>query len=78
MSYNTNSDNSDLVKELSELGMVVGGLLALEHKISYGRWTDEDKEECHGRFGLGLLVLSALVNLNIDSQEPQTNYSYDY
>ena len=78
MSYNNNSDNSDLVKELSELGMVVGGLLVLEHKLSNGRWTDEDKEECHGKFGLGLFFISALIRLNVDLQGPQTNYSYDY
>lgn len=78
MRYNDEEEPSDSIKELSELGMWVGGLLALEHYVSNGRWTDEDKDECHGKIGIGLFVLSALVRLNIDPQGPQTKYSYDY
>ncbi len=78
MSYIANRDKSDLIKKLSELGMVVGAGLVIEHKLSNGRWTDEDKEDCHGKVGVLLFVVSALVRLNIDPQGPQTNYSYDY
>ena len=75
MSYITNSDRSDLIKKLSELGMVVGAGLVIEHKLSNGRWTDEDKEECHGKVGIALFFVSALVRLTIDPQGPQPTYS---
>jgi hypothetical protein len=55
--------SSDSFKELCEWGMLIGGLAALEHYLINGRWTDEDKDECHGKFGLGLFVVSLFGRL---------------
>ncbi len=55
--------SSDSIKDLCDLGMLIGGGLAIEHYVSNGRWTDEDKEECHGKYGLGLFIISLIGRL---------------
>lgn len=45
-------------ERLSELGMLIGGGAALEHRLHYGRWYDEGKIKCHGGIGLGIFFVS--------------------
>jgi hypothetical protein len=51
-------NTSDELKDLCDLGMAVGGVLAVEHYLSNGRWADEEKESCHGKVGVSLFVIS--------------------
>lgn len=60
---------SDSVKKLCERGMLIGGLAALEHYLSYGRLIDEEKKDCHGKYGLGLFLVSLFGRLLCESQE---------
>ena len=54
------SGPSDSIKGLCALGMLIGGILAVEHYLSNGRWADEEKETCHGKIGIGLFLLSSV------------------
>ena len=38
--------------------MAIGVALAVEHYLVNGRWTDEEKENCHGKIGIGLFFFS--------------------
>jgi len=61
-------------ERLSELGMLIGGSAALEHRLHYGRWYDEDKEICHGKIGIGLSTISLLARIGcavIRASRPQ-------
>ena len=58
-----NQEPSSWFSELCDLGMIIGGALAIEHYITNGRWTDEEKDECHGKIGLGLFFVSFLGRL---------------
>lgn len=62
-------DRWDLTKRLSEAGEILGGTLALHHRLAYGRWWDE-KLECHGRFGAWLFSASSLIRLACEFLEP--------
>ena len=59
----------DSIKEICEWGMVIGGLAAIEHYLSNGRWTDEDKDECHGKYGILLFAASTVGRLLCEPQE---------
>lgn len=50
-------------KELCESLMVIGGLAALDHYLISGRWMDEDKDVCHGKYGLVLFGVSLFGRL---------------
>lgn len=54
-------------KGLCELGMVVGGLAALDHYLDSGRWMDEHKDVCHGKYGLGIFLVSFFGRLLCES-----------
>lgn len=67
---NAEEDPLAWVKRLSELGIILGGGLALEHVVSYNHWYDEDKDECHGKFGLALAILSGFTRFICALLEP--------
>jgi len=50
-------------ERISEAGIVVGGSAALEHKLHYGRWYDENKPLCHGAIGIGVCAISSIVRI---------------
>jgi len=52
-----------LAERISEVGILVGGSAALEHRLQHGRWYDEDKPICHGKIGIGVLALSFVVRI---------------
>jgi len=58
--------SSDSFRNLCYLGMIIGGALAIEHYLTNGRWTDEEKDECHGKIGIGLFVVSLLGHLFLE------------
>lgn len=58
---NSEPDAWDVAKRLSELALLIGSLLTLEHKINYDRWYDEDEDVCHGGVGLFLAGLGGVT-----------------
>lgn len=66
LSYKTEEDPLAGIKQLSELGIIVGVGLILEHFLSYDRWYDKDKDKCHGKAGLALLALSCIIRFSLD------------
>jgi len=62
-------DGWDWAKRLGEAGMLIGGALAVHHRVAYGRWRDE-KLECHGVIGVGLFLGSLIARLVCGFLEP--------
>ena len=56
-------ETSNWFSKLCDLGMIIGGALAIEHYLTNGRWTDEEKDDCHGKIGLGLFFGGLLGRL---------------
>lgn len=58
----------DVIGVLGLLG-IAGAILVLHHYSNYGRLQDKNKELCHGKVGLLLLLASALVPLFLKKGE---------
>ena len=43
--------------------MLTGAGILLEHRFSHGKWWDEDRRICHGKFGVILLMAGCFVTL---------------
>jgi len=71
-------------ERVSEAGIVIGGGAALEHRLHYGRWYDEDKPFCHGAIGIRVCAVSAIVRIGcaflraVRSRCPYCNVSLTY
>lgn len=50
-------------ERISEAGILAAGSAALEHRLHYGRWYDEDKLICHGKIGLGVFAVSLVARI---------------
>jgi len=47
-----------------QLIMILAGAgMTLEHRLKYGKWWDKDKQICHGKFGVTLLMAGCCVIL---------------
>ena len=64
-------------ERLSEAGIVIGGIMAIEHKLHYGRWYDRDRPLCHGKIGLAVLIASSIARIicaGIRALRPKCQY----
>ena len=50
-------------ERISEAGMFVGGSVAMEHRLHYGRWYDEGELICHGKIGIGVFAISLIARI---------------
>ena len=51
------------IERISEGGIAVGGIAALEHRLHYGRWYDEGQPLCHGAIGIAICAISFIVRI---------------
>jgi hypothetical protein len=67
---NENPDGWDIVKRISEIGIIVGFGSTIHHKIEYDKWLDENEPICHGKIGLYLGIGSLFTRFLIEAFEP--------